>query len=520
MLGWTNRSLHCRWSPYYQTLRSGPQVHAKVTRFGSINLCSQQPDTSLTLRCDGSSVSIVPVAARPGCDRAPYLQTRPCVDFTGIFNSPVKIIHPRLQATSGIGFPSRRPLANTMATQIHTSNGQTNTRWVRLCLFTTLLCATPVLANMRTAKLRVWFPTDGEQWDEIARGPCADSIAAFHAGDRTHTPAPCAAALSCILDHTSESGKSNLANAQVVLGLTPTILSLVGSNVAELAVVGWRRPWLTMLLALGAPALQMQSFFTVLEATPILAPRGVLEGERRSSVMAGYREWLNKCRRGGLGGQVMASLCAIAPYILALASIANNITTSLYLDLRSVVGFRCGAVYMPLAWGLLGIFPALFAMLAAWRQYGFYRPALWPVPTRNTQSDQHVDNDWRSFARGSLSGQHRRRPQWWSAVLFSAAALAAILQLIYGTALLSAMTPIFFFDALPIITRYAASTIVCRAVLLVELEMMHLELHEGDGKNTTCNGHIDAIRTLATAAESDRLQQPISRGVRHPAYTL
>ncbi|KAL2202664.1 hypothetical protein CC79DRAFT_1164748 [Sarocladium strictum] len=354
---------------------------------------------------------------------------------------------------------------------------------------------------MRTAKLRTWFPTDGEQWEEIARGPCAESIAAFHAGDRTLTPAPCAAALSCILDHTSESGKSNLANAQVVLGLTPTILSLVGSNVAELGVLGWRRPWLTMLLGLGAPALQMQSFFTVLEATPVLAPRGVVEGLPRPNLMEGYREWLKKRRNGGLGGRGLATLCAVAPYLLALAAIANNVTTSLYLDLRSVVGFRCGAIYMPLAWGLIGIFPALFAMLAASRQYGFYRHGWWSFPTRHTQSDQSTEN-WRSFASKGLSGKRRHSPQWLSDVLFSAAALAAILQLIYGTSLLSAMTPIFFFDALPIITRYAASTIICRAVLLVELEMMRLELHQNVNEQDQQNGHTIALSDLGTAEDT------------------
>jgi hypothetical protein len=372
---------------------------------------------------------------------------------------------------------------------------------------------------MRTAKLRTWFPTDGEQWEEIARGPCADSIAAFHAGDRTLTPAPCAAALSCILDHTSESGKSNLANAQVVLGLTPTILSLVGSNVAELGVLGWRRPWLTMLLGFGAPALQMQSFFTVLEATPVLAPRSLVEGLPRPGLMARYREWLKKCRSGGPGGRAMASLCAIAPYILALAAIANNVTTSLYLDLRSVVGFRCGAIYMPLAWGLIGIFPALFAMLAASRQYGFYRAGWWPFPRADKQNDQNSD-DWRSLAVEGLSGKRRHSPQWLSDVLFSAAALAAILQLIYGTSLLSAMTPIFFFDALPIITRYAASTIVCRAVLLVELEMMRLELHENGNEQNQQSGHAIALSDLGTAEDSKSRQHQTAFGFRGAAYTM
>ncbi|KAH8177889.1 hypothetical protein LIA77_02971 [Sarocladium implicatum] len=347
-----------------------------------------------------------------------------------------------------------------MAAQLQPQDGQIHRRPVWLCLVTILLAANPVLANMRTAKFRTWFPTDGEQWEEIARGPCAADIARFHAGDRSQSPAPCAAALNCVLENTTESGKSNLGNAQVVLGLTPTIISLLGSQVAELAVLGLKRPWLTLLLGLGAPALQMQSPFTVLEATDILRGRGEIEGEPRSSIVSAYRDWLKRARRGGFGMKVAVKLCYIAPYVLALGAIANNVTTSLYLDLRAVVAFRCGAIYMPLVWGLLGVFPALFAMVAAWRQYGFFKPSMWPFSRcKSEANDAITSQSWAAWAHQAMSVHRRRRSQWLSDLVFSAAAIASILQLIFGTSLLSAMTPVFYWDALPIITRYAISTL-------------------------------------------------------------
>lgn len=388
-------------------------------------------------------------------------------------------------------------------------------RLAGLVLLTMVVWTEPSLASMRTAKLRVWFPTDGDTWEKIAQGPCAASIARFHAGDRSLSPAPCAAALDCILDNTSESGKSNLGNAQVLLGLTPTILSLFGSNVAELAVLGWRRPWLTLLLSLGAPAFQMQSFFTVLEATPILGQRIMIENQPRPILVTEYYHWLKNVQKQGPGGVVLAKLCYIAPYILALASIANTVATSLYLDLRAVVGFRCGAIYMPLAWGLIGIFPATLAMLAAWRQYGIHKPSLWPWKRNGeaARDDGVAPQSWSVWATKSMYGQHRRRGQWLSDVIFSAAALAAILQLIYGTSMLSAMTPVFFWDALPIITRYAASSIVCRAVVLVELELMRLELQDdglGEGAQQQDTGDETRQQTEILLPVETSMQMPQS----------
>ena len=180
--------------------------------------------------------------------------------------------------------------------------------------------------------------------------------------------------------------------------------------------------------------------------------------------------------------KVAVKLCYIAPYVLALGAIANNVTTSLYLDLRAVVAFRCGAIYMPLVWGLLGVFPALFAMVAAWRQHGFFKPSMWPFSRcKSEANDAITSQSWAAWAHQAMSVHRRRRSQWLSDLVFSAAAIASILQLIFGTSLLSAMTPVFYWDALPIITRYAISTLVCRGVMLVELEMMRLELREGRG---------------------------------------
>lgn len=320
--------------------------------------------------------------------------------------------------------------------------------------FSTFLWTAHVLAiGVRSNKFTLWFPYFDYHWRQVAQEQCATEINDFHGNIKDRFRAPCAAALDCILENSSESIKSNLANSQVVLGLTPTILSFVGSDIAELAALSTHHPLLVILLSLGAPALQIRHIFTPLEVAKIV-------NKTPSKFVRMYHGWLTSRSRAVQG------LFDIGLHVLAIGAVANNIATSLYLDSRAVVGFRCGSVFMPLAWGLMGIFPSIFAMLAVYQQY--------QLPTFTFRQSGKEARKKRSRVLTKESYEAPRR--WISEALFSAAALAALLQLVYGTSILSAMTPISYFDALPIVARYAASNIVCRSLLLVELDKVRIKL--------------------------------------------
>ncbi|KAK8029252.1 hypothetical protein PG991_006308 [Apiospora marii] len=316
-----------------------------------------------------------------------------------------------------------------------------------------LWMANVVAIGVRSNKFRLWFPYFDYHWRQVAREQCATEIDDFHGNNKDRFRAPCAAALDCILENSSESIKSNLANSQVVLGLTPTILSFVGSDIAELAVLSTHHPLLAILLSLGAPALQIRHIFTPLEVAKIV-------NKTPSKFVRLYDGWLTSQYRAA------RRLFDVGLRVLAIGAIANNIATSLYLDSRAVVGFRCGSVFMPLAWGLLGVFPAIFALLAVYQQYR--------LPTLTFRQS---GKDARAKRSRVLTKETYEAPRRWiSEALFSAAALAALLQLVYGTSILSAMTPISYFDALPVVARYAASNIVCRSLLLVELDRVRIKL--------------------------------------------
>ncbi|KAK7957298.1 uncharacterized protein PG986_006520 [Apiospora aurea] len=251
--------------------------------------------------------------------------------------------------------------------------------------------------------------------------------------------------------------KMFLAN-NAVLGLTPTILSSMGSDIAEKAALSSHYPFLAVILSLGAPALQIRHIFTPLEVAKTV-------NKTPSRFARLYHGWLTAQPRA------VQSLFHFGLYVLAMGAVANNITTSLYLDSRAVVGFRCGSILMPLAWGLLGPFPALFAILAVRQQYGLL--ALPTLRQRGGKDHSRIEQSRAALMEESFEAPRR----WISEALFSAPALAAVLQLVYGTSVLSAMTPVSYFDALPVVARYAASNIVCRALLLVELDRVKIGLH-------------------------------------------
>jgi hypothetical protein len=58
----------------------------------------------------------------------------------------------------------------------------------------------------------------------------------------------------CILANTTETNKANMASAGVVLGLMPSLLSSLGPTVTESSTLMLERPFLSSLLAIGAPA--------------------------------------------------------------------------------------------------------------------------------------------------------------------------------------------------------------------------------------------------------------------------
>ena len=68
---------------------------------------------------------------------------------------------------------------------------------------------------------------------------------------------PCYDQIDCILGHTVESLKANMASTSIVLGLMPTVLAMFGPSVDEISLLSIYRRLLSLLLSMGAPVVHV-----------------------------------------------------------------------------------------------------------------------------------------------------------------------------------------------------------------------------------------------------------------------
>jgi hypothetical protein len=159
------------------------------------------------------------------------------------------------------------------------------------------------------------------EFDRIVGGQfrniCHVEIEDYHASTNTSNVASTGyAAINCLYNSsvTDSATQINYGGTGVLLGLLPTILSILGSNTWETALLSTQRPVLSFLLALGAPVVTPARLFDFTD------PRAFLElkGEKTFNL----RQPKNK---------YFGLLLLVIEYALALAAIVN--VTSIALDL-------------------------------------------------------------------------------------------------------------------------------------------------------------------------------------------
>ena len=237
---------------------------------------------------------------------------------------------------------------------------------ILLAIFLLPLPATAILR----LKLQRWFPDDSDYWLNAA-SKCEAEISAYLINNRTDVcPTPCSCAADCILNDIPGTLESNYASAQVVLGLVPAVLLLIGPSIAEVAVISTRRPLLAVLIALGCPTSYLVRVFRRVDIREPLMPTdrsiiGTTLGEYLTERTSGSAFTVDangmtkRCHR-----QVTVHIVDIAMYALALLAIANGVQISVYTDLRTISGWRCGALFMPMVWFLMSVVEHGWGMIA------------------------------------------------------------------------------------------------------------------------------------------------------------
>ncbi|KAI1114746.1 hypothetical protein F5Y14DRAFT_162074 [Nemania sp. NC0429] len=276
----------------------------------------------------------------------------------------------------------------------------------------------------------------------------------------------------CILNHTSDYIKSSMASAQVLLGLTPTILALLGPSPMELSLLTIiaKRPFLALLLALSCPSVYLGRAF---DSTPPLDILKERPGRRP--------QWRPKgLKRYGL---------VVAQYLLALGSLTNVAVLYYQLGVRTICIFWSNGTVVPLIWGLFAL-PIHVCAAIAFR-----------LQARRLYSDDDLKR--RSF-RGWIGGTKKRIWETLKAEPVPAALQkdvyiiaypetkkfiainwlltpGIIIHVVFGTLVLSSLTFIGPRDALEVVGRFTISVLISRAILMYEIAGVRDRFNSSDG---------------------------------------
>ncbi|PSN61688.1 hypothetical protein BS50DRAFT_592636 [Corynespora cassiicola Philippines] len=264
----------------------------------------------------------------------------------------------------------------------------------------------------------------------------------------------CRRVLECVLEQTGEITKAQLAITNLILGLVPTLLSWLGNGVFEVSVLSSQRPFLSILLSLGAPVFSPTSLFPRWQPDIILDKRS---HELKIPTIPAY----------------IQALISFTQYIFAGGAIGNLTHLSYEMSYKSIsLSSGCHIRYFVTLWIYLGVLPHLVGYGALQTRSSWVRGdpqnGVGDVPTRNSIGS-FVATEVQPCASNGKKTLIWREETMWGLFLVNFATLLALAHVVWGTVILGSTTLVGPSDATMILGRFMASTVICRAILMFEM---------------------------------------------------
>lgn len=356
-------------------------------------------------------------------------------------------------------------------------------------------------------QFQTWFPQYSYQFNIIAGENCSSNYSTYLYGTKQNTTTPTLSGagsftmfvqpmIDCLLGHSSEYIKYQFASSQVLLGITPTVICLIGATSEEVcfcALIG-RRRLLGILLSAASPSIYTERAFKYQDADQIL--KDLNDNHVKTTVITRPR-WL----------------FVVMEYVVVLAAIANAAVLNWQLGLMTVNTLNANIIYMPLLWSCLGICAHLLgAVVFGMRTRRLHGTAMetrprttirsclkalrrlpkvsgtaeslasivrtelfWLPEERNQESNTNhptAKEDDEARKRIYFTLLPETRCFTFLSWLFS---VVVIFHLVIGTLMLSSTNFIGPRDALSVMARYILSVVVCRIVLVYELAVLNME---------------------------------------------
>lgn len=343
-------------------------------------------------------------------------------------------------------------------------------------------------------QFRSWFNQYSYQFNLIAKDNCTAEYSIYLYGTRQNTSDQTLTGagqftlfvqpmINCLLDNAGGYIQYQLSSSQVLLGITPTIIAVLGTSSEEVcfvALIG-RRRLLGLLLATASPSIYTERAFKYQNPDEILKER--LGAQRVKSTRGSSRRWF----------------FVLLEYVFVLAAIVNIATLNWTLGMQTVNSLNPNSVYMPMMWSLLGVIAHVMGAVVfhmrvrqldedgqftrrstlASSLKAMVRPSQWPAISE-------IYHTLKRFARREFDSQPKEPEErlqyaivpesrcftflaWLLSVLI-------IFHIILGTFILSSTNFVGPKDALGILARYILSVIICRVIVVCELAVQRVDV--------------------------------------------
>jgi hypothetical protein len=327
--------------------------------------------------------------------------------------------------------------------------------------FIFLLCIPSVSAFTR---FRSFFPRFAAGFNAIIDNDCSAEYEAYRNGstvplnatmniwdpDKKAWPV-----IHCMLEATPEIIKADMASAQVLLGLMPTILAVLGSSLQETAMlfVLGKRPLLALCLSVGSPAVYFDRTFHY---------RQQIESLERA------KDWapsLNAFLKGNFG-------ITLIEYVLALAAIANIGYLSYELTDKVSFSFAQNTGYLPVIWAFVGAVIHLLGALALWLRTSVTQAGGGGSEAPYSSIFENIRAQFTPLQSEGPICIELRPPNIGYLILSWFTTILAACHVLFGTLLFSAILFVSVGDAVVLIFRYMASIVACKVVINYELAVL------------------------------------------------
>lgn len=349
---------------------------------------------------------------------------------------------------------------------------------------------------MSNALFQNWYSTYEDLFSNISSNVCNETLQDYvSATTREVAGQACDLHIDCMLENTRESIKSTIASAAIFLSLVPTIMSMLGPSLVQLALLSTRRPFLSFLLSVGSSEFYLDGLFRIESTQELLS---IAHGERLFPRVKGR----------------VAILISVGEYVLAGAAVANVVHNSWRLGHRTIVSFVCNTWYFPFIWTMMlpGIFllvaiPFQFSAIAKdIRRRTHHQPSTTvsvashlappPAPKQGvprTDSFKVAKNfaaleGFPSLRHPSIPSEGLPHFEKWLTILLNAASFVAAIHVLVGICFFSSILFISVTDAIEVTLRYLASAAICRLVVTLEFTGMKAKV---DNRQ---EGEVDSIR--------------------------